>query len=162
MKATQKIITFLWFNDNGEEAMEYYVSIFKDASIKKITRWGKGGPGKEGSLLTASFTLNGHEFAILNGGPKYNFTEAVSFMIECSSQEEVDHYWYKLTADAGEEGQCGWLKDKFGLSWQVAPKQLLAAISNPDPAKSQRALEAMMKMKKIDLQKIEEAVAMSS
>jgi predicted 3-demethylubiquinone-9 3-methyltransferase (glyoxalase superfamily) len=153
----QKIIPFLWFDNNAEEAMNFYIDIFEDASVKDITRWGKDGPGKEGSVLTANFSLRGQEFAVLNGGPAFNFTEAVSFLIQCTSQEEIDHYWSRLTADGGEESQCGWLKDKFGLSWQVAPIQLLSMIRDKDQAKSQRAMQAMMQMKKIDLKKIEDA-----
>jgi predicted 3-demethylubiquinone-9 3-methyltransferase (glyoxalase superfamily) len=152
-----KITPFLWFNNNAEEAMNFYVSLFKSASIGSISRYGPGGPGPEGSVMAASFELEGQQFAVLNGGPMYQFTEAVSFVINCDTQEEVDHFWNALTANGGQESRCGWLKDRFGLSWQVVPRVLPKLLSNPDKAKAGRAMQAMMGMNKLDIQKLEEA-----
>ncbi|MCW3074107.1 MAG: 3-demethylubiquinone-9 3-methyltransferase [Flaviaesturariibacter sp.] len=152
-----KITPFLWFNTNAEEAMNFYVSLFKSASIGNISRYGPGGPGPEGSVMVASFELEGQQFAVLNGGPMYQFTEAVSFVINCDTQEEVDHFWNALTADGGQESRCGWLKDRFGLSWQVVPTALPKLLSNPDKAKAGRAMQAMMGMNKLDIKALEEA-----
>ncbi|HEX8269628.1 MAG TPA: VOC family protein [Flavobacterium sp.] len=157
--ANQPIIPFLWFNDNAEEAIELYTKVFTNVEVKQTQRWGKGGPGPEGTLMTASILINGQEFAMLNGGPMYQFTEAVSFVIKCDNQQEVDHYWEKLTENGGKESQCGWLKDKFGLSWQVVPVQLMQLLKNEDPQKSQRVMQAMMQMKKIDIKGLEEAAS---
>jgi len=152
----QTITPFLWFDNQAEEAMNLYLSVFKNSKPLSIARYGAGGPGPTGSVMTASFELDGQQFVALNGGPIFKFTEAVSFVINCETQEEVDMYWDKLTADGGQESMCGWLKDKFGLSWQVVPGILSKLLSDKDAAKAQRVMGAMMKMKKIiiaDLQK---------
>jgi len=152
----QTITPFLWFDNQAEEAMNLYLSVFKNSKPLSIARYGAGGPGPAGSVMTASFELDGQQFVALNGGPIFKFTEAVSFVINCETQEEVDMYWDKLTADGGQESMCGWLKDKFGLSWQVVPGILSKLLSDKDAAKAQRVMGAMMKMKKIiiaDLQK---------
>ena len=154
---TQKIHPFLWFNTQAEEAMNFYVSVFKNSQAGDISRWGEGGPGEPGSVLTANFTLEGLEFTALNGGPEFNFTEAVSFYINCEDQEEVDYYWNALTADGGEESRCGWLKDKHGVSWQVIPRQLPEFLTDTDPEKANRAMQAMLQMRKIDIAKLEAA-----
>src|SRR5438067_1536655 len=145
-----KPIPFLWFDDNAEEAMNFYVSIFPNAKVHSTTRYGAGGPGPAGSVMTAQFSLDGQEFVALNGGPRHKFTEAVSFVINCETQAEVDRFWDNLTAGGGQPGPCGWLKDKYGLSWQVAPTILPQLLSGSDPAKSGRAMAAMMKMSKLD------------
>jgi predicted 3-demethylubiquinone-9 3-methyltransferase (glyoxalase superfamily) len=156
MSGRQKITTFLWFQGQAAEAADYYVSIFEDSEILEVTRYGEAGPGPKGSVMTVTFRLEGQEFMALNGGPEFRFTEAVSLLVRCESQEEVDTFWEKLSAD-GEEGPCGWLKDKFGLSWQVAPARLLELIHDRDPAKVRRVMEAMFEMKKIDIARLEEA-----
>ncbi len=148
----QKITPFLWFDNNAEQAMELYVSVFKDARINSVQRM-----GPEGKVLTAGFTLFGQEFAVINGGPLFKFTEAVSFIVHCDSQAEVDEYWAKLTANGGAESMCGWLKDPFGLSWQIIPRQLTQLLGHKDQAKAGRAMEAMLKMQKIDIQKLQDA-----
>jgi len=152
----KRITPCLWFDGNAEEAANLYVSIFKNAKITEISRYGDAGPLPKGTVLTVAFELDGQPFTALNGGPQYKFTEAVSFQIYCDTQEEVDHYWDKLVA-GGSEQPCGWLKDKFGLSWQVVPNRLIELIQSPDAAKSQRVMEAMFKMKKIDIATIEAA-----
>jgi predicted 3-demethylubiquinone-9 3-methyltransferase (glyoxalase superfamily) len=152
----QQITPFLWFNDNAEEAVNFYVSIFKDAKILETARYGDAGPGPKGSVMTMKFRLNGLEFVALNGGPYYTFTHAVSFVINCENQNEVDHYWDKLI-EGGKPSQCGWLSDKYGLSWQITPTILIKLLQDPDPAKAKRVMEAMMKMVKIDIPKLEEA-----
>ena len=152
----QQITPFLWFNDNAEEAVNFYVSIFKDAKILEVARYGDAGPGPKGSVMTMKFRLNGLEFVALNGGPHYTFTHAVSFVVNCKDQAEVDHYWDKLV-EGGKPVQCGWLTDKYGLSWQITPTILLELIKDKDPAKAKRVMEAMMKMVKIDIPKLEEA-----
>lgn len=152
----QKITTFLWFNDNAEAAMNLYTSIFKNSKILSVNRYGEGGP-EAGKVMTATFQLEGQEFMALNGGPHFKFTEAISLFVSCDSQAEVDDLWAKLTADGGEESQCGWLKDKFGLSWQIIPTALGEALGDPDPAKAQRAMQAMLQMQKIDIQKLQDA-----
>ncbi len=146
----QKITPWLWFDTEAEDAMNHYVSIFKDSRIIEVTHYGSAGPRPEGMVLATRFELNGQEFAALNGGPDFRFTEAVSFQIECESQEEVDYYWTKLGA-GGQPGPCGWLKDKYGLSWQIIPKQLNEYLHDPDPERSQRVMKAMMKMGKIEI-----------
>jgi predicted 3-demethylubiquinone-9 3-methyltransferase (glyoxalase superfamily) len=146
----QKITPFLWFNDNAEEAVNFYISVFKNSKIKSITRWGDAGPGPKGSVLTIDFELNGNSFIALNGGPQFAFTEAVSFVVDAPTQEDIDYYWEKLTADGGEESMCGWLKDRFGLSWQIVPPALLEMI-NKGNKKSDKAMEAMMTMRKLDI-----------
>ena len=155
--AKQKITPFLWFDGNAEEAMNLYTSIFKNAKVGKIIRYGKGGPGLEGSVLTASFELEGQEFVALNGGPAFKFTEAVSFVVNCETQEEVDMYWNKLIADGGQESECGWLKDKFGLSWQITPTILIKYLGDKDAKKAQRVMDVMLKMKKIIIADIQNA-----
>lgn len=148
----QKITPFLWFNDNAEEAATFYVSVFPNSSITDIARMGEGGPA-----LTVAFTLDGQDFVGLNGGPVHPFTEAVSFVIDCETQEEIDRYWETLTADGGQPGDCGWLKDRFGLSWQVVPRRLPELLTDPDPARAQRAMQAMMQMHKLDIAVLEAA-----
>ena len=152
----QKITPFLWFNNNAEEAANFYTSVFKDAKLGKLTRYGDAVPELKGQVLTVSLELFGQEFTLLNGGPVFTFTEAVSFVIHCENQEEVDYYWAQLTKE-GEESMCGWLKDKFGLSWQVVPKQLIKLMSDPDAWKSSRVMKAMLQMQKIDIAKLENA-----
>lgn len=146
----QKITPFLWFNDQAEEAMNFYTSVFKDSRIVSVSRFGEGGPGAAGKVMTATFELYGQEFTALNGGPEFNFTEAISFMVHCETQAEVDELWAKLS-EGGEESQCGWLKDKFGVSWQIIPNALTEMLGDPDPEKARRVTEAMLKMQKIDL-----------
>jgi len=153
----QKIVPFLWFDNNLEDAIKLYTSIFKDSEIKNITYNTKSAPGTEGAALAATFILNGQEFACLNGGPQFKFNESVSFYVKCENQDEIDYYWDKLTADGGEESQCGWLKDKFGLSWQITPPLLLKYLSDPDREKADRVMQAMMKMGKIIIKDLEEA-----
>lgn len=153
----QKITPFLWFDNNAEEAMNLYVSIFKDSKIGTITRYGSAGPGPAGTVMTATFHLFGQEFVALNGGPIFPFTEAVSFVVNCETQQEVDEYWNKLTADGGKEQPCGWVKDKFGLSWQIVPVILTTMITDKDTVKAQRAMQAMLRMKKIDIKQLQEA-----
>lgn len=153
----QKIAPFLWFDDNAEEAMKFYVSIFKNSKILSITRHPDAGPGTPGKVMTGSFQLEGQKFHALNGGPQFKFTEAVSLFVDCATQQEVDDLWAKLTADGGQESQCGWLKDKFGLSWQIIPRALGEMLGDKDPEKAKRALEAMLKMRKIDIKALEGA-----
>lgn len=153
----QKITPFLWFDDNAEEAMNFYTEVFKDSKILNMRRWGKGGPGKEGDVMTGTIELFGQEFMLLNAGPIFKFNEAVSFFVNCNDQEEVDYYWNKLTSGGGQESQCGWLKDKFGLSWQIIPAALSRLLGDPDPARAARAMQAMMQMRKIDVAKLEAA-----
>ncbi len=151
----QGISPFLWFNTEAEEAANYYTSIFPNSKIKQVTRYGDGAPMPRGTAMVVSFELNGKEFLALNGGPVFKFTEAVSFVITCDNQEEIDHYWSKLTANGGKEGDCGWLKDKYGLSWQVVPAAIGRLMS--DPQKAPRVMAEVMKMKKLDLKKMEDA-----
>lgn len=156
MEKVQKINPFLWFNNQAEEAVKFYVSTFKNSGINNIVHYGKAGPGPEGSVMTVEFELEGQEFTALNGGPVYTFTEAISFVVNCNSQDEVDYYWEKLT-DGGEEGVCGWLKDKYGLSWQIIPTVMVEMMSDPDPEKAKRVTEAMLQMVKIDIKTLKEA-----
>ena len=149
----QKIIPFLWFDDQAEEAMNYYCSIFKNSKIGSLTRYGEAGPGAQGTVMSATFQLEGQEFMALNGGPLFAFTEAISFYVNCETQEEVDELWEKLT-EGGEEVQCGWLKDKYGLSWQIVPAGLIELLYSQEAEKSRRAMEAMLQMKKLDIEKI--------
>ncbi len=153
----QKITPFLWFNDNAEEAMNFYTAVFKNSKIVNVRRYGKAGPGKEGAVMTGTFEIEGQEFYVLNGGPHFKFTEAISLFVKCKTQEEVDELWEKLSED-GQKSQCGWLKDKFGLSWQIIPDALGKMLGNPDPEKAARVMQAMMKMTKIDLPKLQEAL----
>jgi predicted 3-demethylubiquinone-9 3-methyltransferase (glyoxalase superfamily) len=152
----QKITPFLWFDKNAEDAAKFYTSIFKSSKIAKIARYGDAGPGPKGSVMTVEFELNGEQFMALNGGPEFKFTEAISFVVNCESQEEIDYFWQKLTA-GGKEVQCGWLKDKFGLSWQIVPTAIGKMLTDPDPAKSQRVMKAMLEMIKIDLPTLQRA-----
>ena len=154
----QTITPFLWFDGQAEEAMNHYVSIFRNSKVKSVSRYGDAGPGPKGNVMTASFELDGQSFTALNGGPQYKFTEAVSFVVSCKDQAEVDHYWDALSA-GGEPGPCGWLKDKYGLSWQIVPTEMITLLMDKDPAKSQRTMGAMMQMKKIDLAKLRAAHA---
>jgi predicted 3-demethylubiquinone-9 3-methyltransferase (glyoxalase superfamily) len=155
----QKIGPFLWFDSNAEEAANFYVSIFKDSKILKIARYGEAGPGPAGSVMVVNFQIEGQDFIALNGGPLFKFTEAISFVINCQTQEEVDHYWNKLTAGGGQESQCGWLKDKYGLSWQVTPTILGELLADKDHKKAQRVMQAMLQMKKIDIAALKRAAA---
>jgi predicted 3-demethylubiquinone-9 3-methyltransferase (glyoxalase superfamily) len=152
----QKITPFLWFNNNAEEAMNYYVSIFKNSKVLSVNRYGDAGPGPSGSVMTATFELDGQHFTALNGGPEFGFTEAISFFVSCETQQEVDELWDKLCA-GGEASMCGWLKDKYGLSWQIIPKRLGELLGGKDPEKAGRAMKAMLQMQKIDVKKLEEA-----
>ncbi len=152
----QKITPFLWFNNNAEEAINFYTSLFKNSKIISINRYGDEVPGMKGKVLTAIFELNGQEFMAIDGGPQFKFTEAISMFVDCEDQEEVDKLWNKLTG-GGEESQCGWLKDKFGLSWQIIPKDLGNLLSDPDAGKAHRVMMAMLKMHKIDVAKLKEA-----
>ncbi len=152
----QKITPFLWFDGQAEEAAAFYTSIFPNSKIGKVVRCGESGPGPAGSALTVEFQLEGQTFVGLNGGPHFKFTEAVSFVVNCQTQEEVDKYWEKLSA-GGAEVQCGWLKDKFGLSWQIVPTVLLEFLGDPDLKKSGRVVKAMMTMTKLDIRSLREA-----
>jgi predicted 3-demethylubiquinone-9 3-methyltransferase (glyoxalase superfamily) len=152
----QKITPFLWFNDNAEEAINFYASVFKNSKIINTKRWGDGGPVAKGTLMTAVFQLEGQEFMALNGGPHFKFTEAISLFVNCKTQEEVDDLWNRLSA-GGEKSRCGWLKDKFGLSWQIIPSALGELMSDKDPKKSKNVMEAMLKMDKIDIKALQDA-----
>jgi predicted 3-demethylubiquinone-9 3-methyltransferase (glyoxalase superfamily) len=149
----QKITPFLWFDDQAEEAVNLYVSIFKNSKILDISRYGDAGPKPKGTVMTISFTLEGQEFMALNGGPEFHFTEAISLFVNCETQAEVDEMWEKLS-EGGEKGPCGWLKDKYGLSWQIVPVILGKLISDPDPLRSQRVVQAMLQMSKIDIDRL--------
>ncbi len=153
----QKITPFLWFDNNAEEAMNFYASIFPDSKIGKVNRLGKVGPEGSGNVITASFTLQGQDFMVMNAGPHFKFNEAISFFVDCEDQKEVDYYWGKLTSGGGSPSQCGWLKDKFGLSWQIVPKALGNLLGDKDPERAKRAMDAMMKMTKIDVAGLERA-----
>jgi predicted 3-demethylubiquinone-9 3-methyltransferase (glyoxalase superfamily) len=153
----QKITTFLWFDTQAEEAATLYTSLFPNSRITDVSRYGDAGPGAPGSVMTVTFELDGQQFTALNGGPEFKFTEAISLSVDCASQEEVDELWDKLTADGGEESQCGWLKDKYGLSWQIVPRRLPELLTDPDPARASRAMQAMFGMKKIDVKALEDA-----
>jgi predicted 3-demethylubiquinone-9 3-methyltransferase (glyoxalase superfamily) len=154
----QKISTFLWFDNNAEEAVKFYVSIFKNSKVLNTTRYGDVGPGPKGTVMTIAFELDGEEFMALNGGPQFKFTEAVSLVVHCQTQEEVDYFWERLS-EGGEKVECGWLKDKFGLSWQIVPDVFLELIQDSDTQKSQRVMKAMMQMKKLDIEKVKQAAA---
>ncbi len=151
-----KITPFLWFDDKAEEAANFYVSIFKNSKITSIARYGEAGPGPKGSVMTVNFQLEGQEFIALNGGPLYTFSPAISFFVDCKTQQEVDELWEKLTAGGGEV-ECGWLKDKYGLSWQIIPRALLELMQDKDPVKSQRVFKAMLQMTKIDIEGLQRA-----
>ncbi len=153
----QKITPFLWFDNQAEEAAHFYTSLFENSKIGKVSRYGKNMPLPEGTVMTISFELNGQVFNALNGGPEYKFTEAVSFLIDCEDQAEVDNLWDKLTADGGQPGPCGWLKDRYGLSWQIVPKALGEMMGDKDPVKAGRVAQAMMKMGKLDIEELKKA-----
>ena len=146
----QKITPFLWFDDKAEEAVNCYVSIFENSKIGSVSRYGEEGPGPAGTVMVATFTLDGQEFMALNGGPEFKFTEAISLLVNCETQEEVDKFWDKLS-EGGEEEQCGWLKDRYGLSWQIVPTVLGEMLQDKDPEKAKRVMEAMLQMRKIDI-----------
>ena len=152
----QKITPFLWFDGKAEEAMNFYSSIFKNSKIGRITRYGDAGPGPKGAVMSATFQLDGQEFMALNGGPQFKFTEAISFFVNCETQEEVDELWEKLS-EGGQKSRCGWLKDKYGLSWQIIPSALGEMLGDKDPEKSQRVMKAMLQMDKIDIKGLEQA-----
>jgi predicted 3-demethylubiquinone-9 3-methyltransferase (glyoxalase superfamily) len=152
----QKITPFLWFDDKAEEAMNFYVSIFKNSKRGRISRYGEAGPGPKGTVMVATFQLDGQEFMALNGGPNFKFTEAISLLVNCETQEEVDTMWERLS-EGGQKGQCGWLKDQYGLSWQIVPTALGEMMSDPDPEKSKRVMNAMLKMTKIDIKGLKQA-----
>ncbi len=154
----QKITPFLWFDSQAEEAVNFYTSVFKNAKKGTIARYGEAGPGPAGSVMTATFELEGLEFTALNAGPHFKFNEAISFVVDCKSQEEVDYFWDKLS-EGGQTSQCGWLKDKFGLSWQIVPTVLMELMSDPDHEKANRVMQAMLQMTKIDIPKLKEAYA---
>ena len=155
--AGQKITPFLWFDKQAEEAAQFYVSIFKDSKILHVSRYGDAGPGPKGSVMVVNFQLAGQEFTALNGGSLFKFSEAFSFVVNCENQQEVDEYWSKLTSGGGQESQCGWLKDKFGFSWQIVPTALGKLMSDKDPQKANRVMEALLKMKKLDIATLEAA-----
>jgi predicted 3-demethylubiquinone-9 3-methyltransferase (glyoxalase superfamily) len=150
----QKITPFLWFDNQAEEAAKFYVSVFKDAKMGQVSRYGDGMPLPKGTVMTAAFEIEGQPFVALNGGPQFKFTEAVSFVVNCDTQKEIDYYWDKLTAGGGKEVQCGWLKDKYGLSWQIVPTVLPELVK-----KSGRVMEALLQMKKLDIAALQRAAA---
>ncbi len=152
----QKITPFLWFDHQAEEAANFYASIFNNSKIMDIARYGEAGPGPKGTVMTVTFQLEGQAFTALNGGPEFKFTEAISFFVNCETQEEVDRLWDKLS-EGGEKGQCGWLKDKYGVSWQIVPTALGRLLRDPDPRKSQNVLQAMLQMTKIDIAALQRA-----
>jgi predicted 3-demethylubiquinone-9 3-methyltransferase (glyoxalase superfamily) len=151
-----KITPCLWFDTQAEEAAAFYTSIFKNSHILYITRYGEAGPGPQGSVMTVTFELDGHQFVALNGGPQFTFNEAISFQVSCKTQDEVDEFWAKLS-EGGEQSQCGWLRDRYGVSWQIVPTRLIELIDDPDPEKSQRVMRAMLGMRKIDIAALEQA-----
>ncbi|MGZ3848988.1 MAG: VOC family protein [Flavisolibacter sp.] len=151
----QKITPFLWLNGQAEEAMNFYISVFKNSQVTTLTRYAEGMPGPVGTVMTAVFQLEGQEFIALNGGPQYTFSEAISFVVNCDSQEELDHYWEKLS-QGGEEGPCGWLKDRFGLSWQIVPS-ILGSLLKEGGDKAKRVMAALMQMKKLDIKTLQNA-----
>ena len=159
----QKITPFLWFDDQAEEAAKFYTSIFKNSKVGKITRYGEsaekpaGRPA--GSVMTVEFEIAGQKFTALNGGPVFKFNESISFVVNCETQEDVDYFWEKLTADGGQESQCGWLRDKFGVSWQVVPTVLIEMLHDKDPERSERVMKEMLQMQKIDIKKLNDAYA---
>ena len=154
----QKITPFLWFDNQAEEAVKFYTSIFKNSKVGSVSRYGEAGPGPKGSVMTMTFELDGQQFTALNGGPVFKFTEAISFVVHCETQAELDGFWEKLSA-GGQEVQCGWLKDRFGLSWQIVPTALSELMQSSDPARSQRVMQALLQMKKIDIETLRKAYA---
>jgi predicted 3-demethylubiquinone-9 3-methyltransferase (glyoxalase superfamily) len=151
-----KITPCLWFESEAEEAANFYVSVFRDSKVLHVSRFGDAGPGPKGKVLSVVFEIDGQRFTAINGGPQFNFTEAVSFQIDCRDQAEVDHFWDRLV-EGGQESRCGWLKDRFGLSWQVIPAELPALIGGPDPVRSQQAMRAMLQMRKLDVARLKAA-----
>ena len=156
-----KITPFLWFDNNAEEAIKFYTSIFKNSTVGNISRYGDAGPGPKGSVMTATFEIEGQEFMVLNGGPHFKFTEAISLFVSVDTQQEVDELWEKLSA-GGQKSRCGWLKDKFGLSWQIVPKALGELLGDKDPRKSQSVMKAMLQMDKIDIARLKDAYAQAA
>ena len=152
----QKITTFLWFDQQAEEAMNFYVSLFKNSKVLSVSRYPQGGPMPAGTLMTATFQLDGQEFTALNGGPEFKFTEAVSLFVTCETQAEVDHFWDHLS-EGGEKSRCGWLKDRFGLSWQIVPTALGELMGDPNPRKAQNVMQAMLQMDKLDIAALQAA-----
>lgn len=152
----QKITPFLWFDDKAEEAAQFYMSIFKNSKLLSISRYGEAGPGPKGSVMTVAFELDGEKFVALNGGPNYSFSPAVSFVVNCETQQEVDQYWERLS-EGGEKIQCGWLRDKYGLSWQIVPTILPELLQDKDPGKRKRVMAAMLKMVKLDIEQLKRA-----
>jgi predicted 3-demethylubiquinone-9 3-methyltransferase (glyoxalase superfamily) len=155
-KPIQKITPFLWFDHQAEEAAKFYTSIFKDSKVETVTRCGELGPGPKGSVMTVAFQIEGQKFVALNGGPQFKFTEAISFVVNCETQAEVDELWEKLS-ESGKKVECGWLKDKYGVSWQIVPIVLIEMLRDKDAEKSQRVMKAMLQMKKLDIARLEEA-----
>jgi predicted 3-demethylubiquinone-9 3-methyltransferase (glyoxalase superfamily) len=156
MALKQRITTFLWYDTQAEEAARHYASIFEGSTIDEVARYGDAGPGPKGTAMTVRFRLEGQEYIALNGGPHHTFTEAISLMVHCESQQEVDHYWSRLS-EGGQEGPCGWLKDRFGLSWQVVPTALPRLLGGPDRGRANRVMQAMLQMKKLDVARLESA-----
>ena len=152
----QKITPFLWFDGKAEEAMNFYVSVFKNSKVGRVTRYGEAGPGPKGTVMSATFQLDGQEFFALNGGPQYTFTPAISFFVNCETQQEVDELWEKLSA-GGRKDRCGWLQDKYGLSWQIIPSVLGKMLGDKDAEKANRVMQAMFKMDKLDIKRLQEA-----
>jgi len=159
----QKITPFLWFDDQAEEAAKFYTTVFKNSNVGKITRYGqaaeKAAGRPAGSVMTVEFELEGQKFTALNGGPVFKFNESISFVVNCDTQEEVDYFWEKLAAGGGQESECGWLKDKFGLSWQVVPRALIDMLQDKDPKKSERVMKAMLQMQKLDIKTLKDGYA---
>ena len=153
----QKITTFLWFDKNAEEAINFYVSIFKNSKILNTTHYGESGAGPKGTVMTIDFELDGQQFVALNGGPTFKFTEAISLVVNCDTQQEVDYFWEKLSANGGQKVECGWLKDKFGLSWQIVPNVLWEFFADGDQAKNDRIMKAVMQMKKLEIEGLKKA-----
>ena len=155
----RKISPFLWFDSQAEEAAKFYVSVFANSKISKISRYGEAGPGPKGSVMTVAFELEGQELIALNGGPQFKFTEAISFSVDCKTQQEIDTFCEKLTSGGGAQGPCGWLKDRYGLSWQIVPTILPEMLSDPDPKKAKRVMDVMLTMKKLEIEPLKKAYA---
>ena len=155
--ATQKITTFLWFDNNAEEAVKFYCSVFKNSRILNTTHYGDSGAGPKGKVMTVDFELDGQRFAALNGGPTYKFTEAISLVVNCDTQEEIDYFWEKLSSEGGREVECGWVKDKYGLSWQIVPTILFDELFQGGDSQTDRVLRAVMTMKKLDIEDLKKA-----
>jgi predicted 3-demethylubiquinone-9 3-methyltransferase (glyoxalase superfamily) len=157
----QKITPFLWFDDNAEEAAKFYTSVFKNSKMGDIIHYGEAGPGQAGTVMIVTFELEGQKFTAVNGGPRFKFTEAISMVVNCETQEEIDYFWEKLS-DGGEKSRCGWLTDKFGLSWQVVPTVVAELMSDKDPARSQRVMNAVLQMDKLDIAAMKQAAGADS